>query len=881
MAGKKQLRIYLSLITLIGVIVPRGLRTDWRQEWEAELRHREALLVRWEKLNWRAKLNLFWRGFGSLWDALCLQPQRLEDEMFQDLRYGVRMLLNKPGFTLVAVLTLALGIGANTSIFSVVNAVMLRPLAYQKSDELVMFWFENARGQEQWLWSPAAHLNLKSQNSVFTDVAAWGNDTWPANLTGDSEPQRLPGFQVSANFFEVLGVAAAQGRTFLAEEENVVNNHVVVISDELWRRQFGSDRGMMGRSIMLNGAPYEVIGVMPSDFSFIMKTDVWTPLALSAGLPSDRDTIKLHQVARLKPGVATEQARGEVDELLRPYIKNGSSDLRATLKPLQAVLEVNQPQMLLPLFAAVGFVLLIACVNVSNLLVAHASVRRKELAIRAAMGAGRPRLVRQLLTENLVLALLGGASGLLVANWGIRFLVGDLPDWAVDRNSHIAALKLDGSALGYTLALSLLTTAIFGLIPVFHASRVNLNEALKEGGRSNAQARGQNRFRSFLVVSEISLAMVLLVGAGLMIKSFWRISHANRGFDSTGVLTAKVDPLGERYRDHHQVLEFYRQLLERVSSIPGVAHVGITNGFLDSGWGVAIEEHAPVPAEERPAASRHPVSADFFQAMRIPLRAGRFFTDRDASGAPPIAIIDEEFQRRHFPNENAIGKHLRFEDTLREIVGVVGATRGWKPYSFSADEEFPRVYLPYQQEKVWATTALMVRAQSGDPMRFEPAIRRELAEIAGDQPIYSFEPLEQSVSKLSADRRFSTLLLTVFAAIAAVLAAIGIYGVMSYTVAQRKHEIGIRMALGAQAGDVLKLVIRQALALVLAGIAIGLAGALALTRVLANLLFGVRANDPLTFVGISLALAAVALLACWIPAHRAMKVDPMIALRHE
>jgi putative ABC transport system permease protein len=414
--------------------------------------------------------------------------------MYHELRFGVRMLLKSPSFTLIAIATLALGIGANTAIFSVVNGVLVRPWAYKKADELGMFHFTNARGEEEWQISPAAYRELQSQNSVFTDIAAWGNNTWPANLTGDREPEKLDGFQVSANFFQVLGVAPAQGRTFVAEEDRPGNNHVVVISHDLWQRQFGGDPGMIGRSTLLNGAPYEVVGVMPADFSFLLKTDVWTTLDLTAGAASDRNNKYLQWMGRRKPGVSTAQASAEVDDILRPHINNPDSDARGTLEPIQTVLMGRAREMLFVLFAAVGFVLLIACANVANLLLARASVRRRELAILAALGAGRLRVVRQLLAESAVLAALGGACGLLLANWCIRFLVSGVPEWIAAHNSHVATLKLAGWALGYTFALSLVTTLIFGLVPALQTPTVNLIESLKEGGRSEARARAKTVF---------------------------------------------------------------------------------------------------------------------------------------------------------------------------------------------------------------------------------------------------------------------------------------------------------------------------------------------------------------------------------------------------
>jgi len=545
------------------------------------------------------------------------------ESLLQDLRYGLRRLLKNPGFTLIAVLTLS--------------------------------------------------LHLKRQNRVFTELAVLVNGGWPANLSSDGEPERLQGFQVSANLFRMLGVAAARGRTFLDEEDRPGNKHVVVISHDLWQRRFGGDPELVGRSILLNGALYTVIGVMPADFRFVMKTDVWTTLGFTPAQEDD-SSIGLEPFARLRSGVSMEQARQELDTLMRRYINKPNPDLRTILKPLQAILMEGERQMLLIQLATAGFILLIACANVANLLLARASVRRREIAIRTALGAGRLRVMRQLLAESVMLAVLGGLCGLLLASWLIPFLVGGLYETVAAKNVHVAMLKLDGTALGFTFAVSLLTTVLFGLVPALLASKVNLNEVLKEGGRGEAQGRGQHRLRSLLVVTEVALAMLFLVGAGLMIKSFWRLANANPGFESAGVLTSKIDPSGDRYREPPQLIAFYHRLLERVSAIPGVEHAGIKNSW-DRGVGVAVEEHPPVPEEQRPSVARNQVSTDYFRAMGISLRAGRFFTDRYGKGASPVVIIDEIVARRHFPDENPIGKHLRFADGLQEIVGVVGATR--------------------------------------------------------------------------------------------------------------------------------------------------------------------------------------------------------------
>jgi putative ABC transport system permease protein len=795
--------------------------------------------------------------------------------LIQDIRYGLRVLSKSPGFTLVAVLTLALGIGANTAIFSVVNAVLLRPLPYRDAGRLTALYLTNSRAEFEWPLPPAGYLSLKRQNHVFEGFAALSNKGWPANLTGAGEPERLQGFQVSADLFRVLGVEAAQGRTFLDEEDRPGNNRVVVISNELWRRRFGGAPDLVGRNVTLNGEPHTVVGVMPPDFRFLTKTDVWTTLAFTPAEEQDGQSNYLIGVGRRGAGVSIEQARAEVENLTRARVGDPAADLRATLKPLQSLITQDVRTMLLTLFAAVGFVLLIACANVANLLLARAGARRRELAVRAALGAGRLRLARQLLVESAMLALAGGACGLLLASWCTHLLLAGLPESLAAANAHVAGLRLDSTALAFTLGLSLLTTVVFGLAPAWQASRVNLNESLKEGGRGGAQGARRARLRSWLVVAETALAMVLLAGAGLMVKSFWRLNQTDPGFDPAGVLTAQVDPSGDRYKEFPQVVGFYGQLLERVAAVPGVRHVGIINS-LDATMPVSVDEHAPVPPERRPQASTNQVSGDYFRAMGIPLRRGRFFDDRDVKQAPAVVIIDETLARKQFAGEDPVGKHLKVGDTSREIVGVVGATRRYN----LGEEPFPRAYLPYRQEN-WGSMTLVVRAQSGDPTALAPAVRRELAAVDKDQPIHSFKPLEESVAGWVTPQRFTTTLLAGFAALAAALAAVGIYGVMSYTVTQRTHEIGVRVALGARGRDVLRLVVGRGMLLTLAGVGIGLAASLALTRLLKSLLFGVSETDPLTFALVALLMTAVALLACLVPARRATKVDPMVALRYE
>jgi putative ABC transport system permease protein len=790
--------------------------------------------------------------------------------LWQDLRFGARMLMKKPGFTLIAVITLALGIGANTAIFSVVNAVLLQPLPYAKADELVQI-YTTPGGEDTWPFPPAAYLNLKNRNTVFTDIAALDNRGLPANLTGWGEPERLQGYKISSNFFTLLGVTMRQGRTFLPEEDHPGANRVVVISHELWHRRFGGDPQLIGRALNLNGDSYTVIGVTPAGYRFGANADVWTPLAFTAADENNRKDAYLNLIGRRKPGVSFDRVGVEVDTITREFDNNPNSDVRARISLPQEALTKEIRPMLLRLVAAVGFVLLIACVNIASLLLARGSVRRRELAIRAALGAGRLRVARQLLVESAMLALVGGALGLLLASWGVEFLAGGLPEYLANANPRVAMLKIDATALGFTFALSMLTSFLFGLIPALRLSKVDLNEALKEGART---AGARSRLRPALVVAEVALAMVVLVGGGLTIKDFWRLAHVDLGYEPEGVLTAQIDPSGARYKEFEQVASFYQELLGRISAIPGARYAGAINSN-DVAISYGVDEHTPLPPEKQPLAQTNHVSPDYFNAMGIPLRAGRFFNDRDAKGSQPVAIIDETLARREFPSENPVGKHIAFWNTSNEIVGVVGAAKYDGPY-----EHGEHIYLSYLQVNWWSMS-LRVRAQSGDPTKLAAPIRAELAAIDKNQPIHSFKALEALVSEQIAPQRFTTALMAGFAALAALLAAIGIYGVMSYTVAERTREIGVRMALGAQTGNLMRMILGRGMALAVAGAMIGLGTSFALTRLMSDLLFGVQAADLLTLVAITLLLLAVALVSCFIPARRATKVDPLVALRHE
>jgi putative ABC transport system permease protein len=796
--------------------------------------------------------------------------------ILQDVRYGIRMLTKTPAFTLLAVFTLALGIGANTAIFSVVNAVLLRSLPYQNPNELVSI-FMNSRGDEpesRFPFAPAAYLNLKSQTQTFQDMAALSNKGWPANLTNAGEAERLQGFQVSSNLFSLLGANAELGRTFSVDEDQPGKNHVVVMSHELWRRRFGGDRNLLGQKLTLNGESYTMIGVMPAGFRFYSKTDVWTPLAFDVKEANERSSNYLVVIGRLKTGVSIEQASSDTTRITTAFINDPKSEFHPILKPPQELITREVAPMLWLLLSAVGFVLLIACVNMANLTLARGIVRRRELAVRLALGASRFRVVRQVLIESALLALAGGLVGLLLANWAMTFLTSGLPEYLSDSNARIASLKIDETALAFTIALSLVTTVLFALVPALQFSRIDLNDELKKSGKSSSM---RSRFRSALVVTEVTLAMITLVGAGLMIKSLWRLVHVNPGYEPVGVLTAQIDPAGEKFKDDEgqQIDIFYRTVLERVATIPGVAKVGLSNS-LNASTNYSVVEHPPVPQEQQQSAQMNQVSPDYFGAMGIPLRMGRFFDDRDIKQTRRVIIIDESLAQREFRDENPIGKHLNFWKNSWEIVGVVGGARYWGLNG----EPIPHMYFSYHQVN-WRSMDLVVRTHSGDPMKLVGPVRSVLAAIDKDQPIHSFKTLETIVSDLVAPQRYTTVLLASFAGLSALLSAIGIYGVISYAVSQRMREIGLRMALGAQRSDVLLMVIGHGMTLTVAGITLGLAGSYGLTRLMRTLLFEVTPTDGMTFAVVAISLILIALVASYIPARRATKVDPLVALRYE
>jgi putative ABC transport system permease protein len=801
------------------------------------------------------------------------------------------MLAKNPGFTAVAVLTLALGIGANTAIFSVVNAVLLRPLPYQEAGRLVVVWEQNPeRGWYQNIVSTANFVDWRKQNHVFAAMAA-GDPQKVFNLTGMGNPEEVWGEQVTTNLFELLGVRPLKGRDFLPEEDKPGGPRVAVLSHGLWQRRYGGDPTLVGKQISLNNESYTVVGVMPRSFYFppfwreLIKVDLWVA-GLDLSEPARTDHCCL-AVARLKRGVGLAQAQAEMDTIAGRIQQQYPEDKGwgVGLVDLGEQVVGDTRPALLVLLGAVAFVLLIACANVANLMLARAAARQKETAIRTALGAGRARLIRQFLTESLLLAILGGGLGLLLAAWGVEILVALSPKGALGLGG-VAGLEnvaISGRVLAFTLSVALATGIAFGLVPALAASKPDLNQTLKEGGRSSSEGLRRHRLRSALVTSEFALALVLLVGAGLMIKTLVLLGRVDLGFNPQNVLTMRVSLLGPKYQDPRVQVEFFTQVLERVKALPGVRWASVSRGLPVEGWNgmsFVTEDHPSPPPNEEPDANYLVIGPDYFRVMGIPLREGRFFINQDTHDSPRVVIVNEHLARKQWPGQNPIGKRLKMEGSNRPwltVVGVVGNVRTQWPYPDPLSE----LYVSYTQYPWLLSPRHLIIRTVSSPAGVTAAIRREVAALDKDQPVSDVRTLDQFVGEAVAQQRFSMVLLGAFAGLALVLAAVGIYGVISYAVTQRTHEIGIRMALGAERRDVLRLVVGQGVALTLGGVGIGLTGALALTRFMSSLLYGVRPSDPVTFAVVSVVLTGVALLASYIPARRATKVDPMVALRYE
>jgi len=801
------------------------------------------------------------------------------------LRYAIRQLLKSPGFTIASVVTLALGIGASTAIFSVLHAVLLRALPYRQAERLVAVWQLNLERQARDKVTCADYADWKARNHVFEDLAYSMDE--PYTLTDNTEtPQSVVGFQFSTNLFSLLGAQPFLGRTFLPEDGEPGKDHVLVLSHRLWEKRFASDRSVVGRSVRLNGEPYTIIGVMPPEFAHPGTfVDLWTPIALASNWFENRKLHVLHVVARLRPGVRLEQAQKEMDlltgELARQY-PDTNKNWGARLAPIRDLYTGNLREALWVLQAAVLLMLIIACANVANMMLAQASTREREVAIRLALGARRRHLFSQFLTQGLILASLGAAGGLLLAFWGVQIL----PQMFSTQLSRMPLPAHPSDWIDWPVLLFALTTAavagvVFGLMPAFRAPRLP-QEVLKAGVRGPTGHALSVRLRSVLIVSQVALSLMLLAGSGLLIRSFLRLQKQSLGFQTDRVAASFLLLAPNRYLDGNATTNFLEQVLSRLKAVPGVESAGAVSTLPLSGNDARRPFTIPGQPEEagRPNVARFRlVTPDYFQTMRIPLKRGRPFDERDRTGSAEVVLISEGLARHFWPNEDPVGKIITVPDMLtpamRQIVGVVGDVR-----HYGLAEEAPiEIYRPFYQAR-WPFFTLVARA-SLDSVQLGNTLRQAVASVDKDQPIQSVRMMEELASDSVALRRASMVLLAIFAAVALLLAALGIYSVMSYTVARRTQEIGIRMALGAQSRDVLRLVTREAILLALAGVVFGLLGAFALTRFLGTLLYGVQPIDPVTFLGVSVLLIFVALLASYLPARRAAKVDPIVALRYE
>lgn len=805
--------------------------------------------------------------------------------LWQDIRHGIRTLLNKPGFTAVALLVLMLGIGSNIALFNVINAIILRPLPFKEPDRIMMVWGKNPRlnlSQTEFPTSYLDFLDWQKQNRAFDYISAFQANS--VNLAEGSEPERVGGVGVTSDFFKVLGIEAARGRTFLPEEDISGNQTVVVLSHNFWQRRFGSDPEVIGKSISLDGEKHTVVGIMPerfefprssdlpAQFNFPVRVELWMPLKFSPFESQSRGNRVLTVMGRLRADVNPEQAQAEmtaIADLLEQQYPNTNSGYSVKVLPLYEEVVGDIKPTLFVLLGAVVFVLGVATANVANLMLAHTAARQREIAIRIAVGASRLRIIQRLLTESILLSLTGGAAGALMAMWATDLIIALSPAGI----PRLVDAEFDYRMLIFAVAISILTGIFFGLIPAFHATRLNLNDALKQSGRGSTGS-GQ-RSRSLLVIAEVAITLVLLVGAGLMIKTLLRLYEVDAGFKPDNLLTMQINLPLQKYTDGSQWSAFFEQAIDRVEKLPGVESACVTWQLPISGaaGGASFKiDGRPSDPDAKYSAGIRRVSTGYFQTMGIPLLRGRTLTYQDIQSSTRPIIINQAMAQQFFSGEDPIGKRIIFFGIPREIAGIVSNVK----YTALDTEAFPEIYL---SSPLW--TAHLVVRSSSDPESMIAAVRDQILKIDKDMPVSNIAMMEQLVSESVAGRRFSMLLLNIFAAMALTLALIGIYGVMSYTVTQNTKEIGIRMALGAETRDVLKLVVGQGLALAVIGIGVGVAGAFALTRFMSALLFGVSPTDPFTFTGVAATLLFVAMLACYIPARRATKVDPIMALRQE
>jgi putative ABC transport system permease protein len=798
--------------------------------------------------------------------------------LFQDIRFGLRMLLKNKSFAAVAILALALGVGANTAIFSLVNGVLLRPLPFPNAERIVYFEGRNpTQGIIDSNISFPDFIDWSQQGDLFAATSAYY--TGNSNLAADgAEPERVPRAGVTSGFFGVLGVQPALGRAFVPEDDKPDTVTVAIISHGLWKRRFAADPGIIGKQVQISARQITILGVMPQGFEFPEQTQIWTTSGVKMS-DEPRDNRSWSAIARLNPGVDVNTAQSRISAINAQHAKEfveTNKGWDANLAVLHERIVRDAKPSLLALLGAVGLVLLIACANVANLLLARGAARQKEFAVRAAMGASRGRVVRQMLTESILLSAIGGVAGLLLSIWLTDVLLSIVPEGA----PRMDQVGIDYRVLSFAFGMSALTGILFGLVPALQASKLDVSTSLKEGGRTGEGHR-RTSARNLLLIGEVALSLMLLVGAGLMIKSFLRLQEIRPGFNPHNALLVMVSLPGAKYNEQQRP-EFFRQLVERLAASPGVQAVGgainLPLGATNYGIGRAfIPEGRPLTVDEASDSSFSTITGDYFRALQIPLLAGRTFEIRDGPDAPKVVVINESTAKRHFGSTAAaLGKRLtiwRDEKFMREIVGVVGDT---KTSALDA-ESGAQLYVPHAQDPAWNFMGVVVRT-AGDPAAFATTVRREVQTLDKDQPVYSVRTMDDVVANSLGTRRVSMQLFAVFAGAALLLAAVGIYGVMAYSVTQRTQEIGIRMALGAQKSDVLGLVVRQGMTLTVIGVAVGLAGAFGLTRLIANLLFGVEATDPLTFVAIPLLLLFVALFACYLPARRAARLDPKIAL---